>query len=307
VNYDGTLVSVGPPFANAGSVSGLAIDPQGQYLYASHSTGQQIRVFSINQTTGALTAILANTVNLAGSSLPRGMATDNAGHLYVALAGLDQVAQFSINSATGALTSIAGNLATGSVPDRVAVTPNGQYLYVSNWLGSSISIYSIAGGSGALTSQGAFGTGSPSRPLGLVVHHNGNFLIAAMNSSQVDDNVRVYSIGVNGALTQVATGSSGNSPAPARSATGVTVDPSGNFIYVSNSGEATITKFSINPGTGALTAPNTFGTGNTPQYLLSRLAPVAPTTIPTLSTWSFIVLGMLLAAASAMMYRRAYR
>lgn len=305
VNYDGTLVSVGAPFANAGSVSGLAIDPAGQFLYASHSTGQQIRVFSINQTSGALSAIGGNTVTLAGGSLPRGMATDAGGHLYVALAGLDQVAQYSINSSTGALTSLGAALATGSVPDRVAVSPNGAYLYVANWLGSSISIFSINGG-GALTSQGTFAIAGDTRPLGMVVHHNSNLLIVAMNSANVNDNVRVYSIGANGALTQVSTGTSGTSPAPARSATGVTVDPSGNYIYVSNSGDGNITKFNINQGSGALSSAFTFGTGSAPRFLLSRLAPVAPT-IPTLSTWSFVVLGMLLAAVSAFMYKRAYR
>jgi 6-phosphogluconolactonase (cycloisomerase 2 family) len=307
VNTDGTLVPVGPPLANAGSVSGLAVDSSGQFLYASHSTGLQLRVFSIHQTTGALSSVGANTVTLAAGSLPRGIAIDGAGHLYVALAGLNQVAQFSINSSNGALTSLGANLATGLTPDRVAVTPNGAYLYVANYFGHSISIYTIGGG-GALSAAGTFATGTPTRPFGLVVHHNGNYLIVAMNSAVVDENVRVYSIGAGGALTQVALGTSGLLANPQRSATGVTVDPSGNYIYVSNSGEANVTKFNFNTGSGTLTAPLTFATGANPQFLLSRLAPSANLeAIPTLSTWSFIALGMLLAGASALLYRRAYR
>src|SRR5690349_14827872 len=51
VNPDGTLSSVGAPFANAGSVRGLAINTAGAFLYASDNAAGAIRVFSIDQTT----------------------------------------------------------------------------------------------------------------------------------------------------------------------------------------------------------------------------------------------------------------
>jgi 6-phosphogluconolactonase (cycloisomerase 2 family) len=96
VNYDGTLTAVPPPFANAGSVLGLGIDPAGKFLYASNATGNEIRVFSINQTTGALTPLPANTVSLGAGTQPRGVAVDNGGHLYVVLTNAGQVAQYNI-------------------------------------------------------------------------------------------------------------------------------------------------------------------------------------------------------------------
>lgn len=303
VNFDGTLAPVGAPFANSGSVRGIAIDPGGTFLYTADNAGSSIRVFSINQTTGALTALPGLTLALGSGAAPRGMTTDNAGHLYVALSGasFNSVGQFSINTTTGALTQIAAAIASGETPERIAVTPNGQHLYVTNYFGLSISVYSIGGG-GALTANGApVPTGDPSRPLGVSVHNNGQFLIVALNSSLITNNVLVYSIAGNGLLTPVTSAAAGTE------ASGVAVDPSGNYLYISNFASNNITKFNFNQSSGALSGAATFATGVGPRFLLSRLAPVNPATIPTLSTWSLAGLGILLAASSAFLYRRAYR
>jgi 6-phosphogluconolactonase (cycloisomerase 2 family) len=304
VNYDGTLTPVGPPFANSGSVRGVAVDPSGRFLYTSDNAGSTLRVFSINQTTGQLTALPAFTVALGVGAAPRGVTTDNAGHLYVALAGaaFNSVAQYNINSATGALSLIAAPVAAGATPERIAVTPNGQHLYVTNYFGLSISVYSVNSGTGALTANGAaVSTGSPSRPFGVTVHDNGQFLIVSLNALGITNNVNVYSIAGNGLLTLVS------STAAGAEASGVALDPSGNYLYVANFGSNNITKFNFNPGTGALSGATNFASGIGPQFLLARPAPVNPTAIPTLSTWSFVGLGFLLAASSALLYRRSYR
>ncbi len=300
VNFDGTLVAVGAPFANAGGVRGIAIDPTGRFLYAGDNPGARIFTFSINQTTGALTNL--GSIPTPGGAQPRGMAVDSANHLYVAFAALDQVGQYSINTTTGALTQVAAPIAAGTTPDRVVVSPNGQFVYVSNQFGNSISAYSVGGG-GALSSIGTTATGSTSRPLGLAIHQNGTFLIAALSGATLTTNVLVYSIAGNGALTQVATAAT--SGVAGSNATGVTIDPSGQYIYVGNAGDDTVTKFNLNLN-GTLTNAFTFATGDNPQFLLSRPAPVAPG-VPTLSTWSLALLGMMLLGSSAYLYRRAYR
>jgi 6-phosphogluconolactonase (cycloisomerase 2 family) len=303
VNYDGTLTPVGPPFANSGSVRGIAVESTGRYLYTSDNSGSTLRVFSINQTTGQLTSLPAFTVALGSGAGPRGITADNAGHIYVALAGaaFNSIGQYSVNSATGALSMIAAPIAAGSTPERIAVTPGGQHLYVTNYFGSSISVYSVAG-SGALTANGAaLSTGADSRPFGITVHNNGQFLIVSLNSSLISNNVNVYSIAGNGLLTLLSSTPAGSQ------ASGVAVDPSGNFLYVANYGSNNVTKFTFNQGTGALSGATNFATGLGPQFLLARPAPVNPATIPTLSTWSFVGLGILLAASSALLYRRSYR
>jgi 6-phosphogluconolactonase (cycloisomerase 2 family) len=304
VNYDGTLTPVGPPFANSGSVRGIAVDPGGRFLYTSDNSGGTLRVFSINQTTGQLTGLPAFTVALGAGAAPRGIAVDNAGHLYAALAGaaFNSVAQYSINSATGALSLIAAPVAAGTTPERIAVTPNGLHLYVTNYFGMSISAYTVNSATGALTANGAaVSTGSPSRPLGVAVHNNGQFLVVTLNALGITNNVNVYSIAGNGLLTLLS-----STPAGVE-ASGVALDPSGNYLYVANFGSNNITKFNFNQSTGALSGATTYATGVGPQFLLARPAPVNPVVIPTVSTWSFVGLGFLLAASSALLYRRSYR
>jgi 6-phosphogluconolactonase (cycloisomerase 2 family) len=300
VNYDGTLVAIGAPFANAGGVRGIAIEPTGKFLYASDNTGARIFTFSINQTTGALTNL--GSIATPGGAQPRGMAVDNANHLYVAFAALDQVGQYLINSTTGALSPIAAPIAASTTPDRVVITPNGQFVYVSNQFGNSISGYTIGGG-GALSANGSASTGTSSRPLGVAINQSGTLLVAALSGATISTYVLVFSIAGNGVLSQVATGATTGSSGV--NATGVTLDPTGQYLYVSNAGNATITKFNI-AGNGSLSTPFNFATGTNPQFLLSRPAPAAPG-IPTLSTWSLALLAMMLMGSAAFLYRRAYR
>jgi 6-phosphogluconolactonase (cycloisomerase 2 family) len=299
VNFDGTLTGAG--FLNAGNVRGLATDAAGAFLYASNYNGSQIQVFSINQTTGALTALPALTVSLSGK--PLGMVTDGAGHLYVALDLLPsagQVGQFTINPSTGALTAIAAPIAAEITPDRLALTPNGAFLYAANYFSGTISAYAIGGG-GALTAVGSpVSVGNVAwRPQGIAVSNTGSHLVVTLNFSGITNNVQVYSIAGNGGLTAV-----GSAVAAGSQASGVTFDPTGRFVYVSNNGSNNITKFVFTAG--ALGNAENFATGAGPRFLLARPVPLAPG-VPALSTWALAGLALLLMGSSAFLYRRAYR
>jgi 6-phosphogluconolactonase (cycloisomerase 2 family) len=297
VNYDGTLSPVGPPFATAGGIRGLAIDSTGQYLYAANSTGNRIVMFRINQTSGALD--FANPVNtdLGAGSGPRGLVADAAGHLYAALAGAGTVAAFRVES-NGALTAL-GQVAAGNTPDRLALA-NGTYLYATNYYGQSISIFNVQG-SGALALNATPTVATPDvRPYCVAVDNTGKYLIVTLNTITTANNVVVYQITNTGGLTLLSQNpSGGNLPS------GVATDPSNRYLYVANSGSGTVTKFNLNSN-GALTDAATFATGGTPQFLVSKPAPSAPG-VPAASTWSLLGLGILLAGSSAFLYRRAYR
>lgn len=52
-----------------------------------------------------------------------------------------------------------GTIAAGKYPASLAVDSSGKFAYVGNQLSNNISIYSIDGTSGALTSTGAVGAG----------------------------------------------------------------------------------------------------------------------------------------------------
>jgi 6-phosphogluconolactonase (cycloisomerase 2 family) len=294
VASDGTTTSVGPPFANAGNVQGLAIDASGKFLYASNGSGNAIAIFSINQSTGALTAA-GSPVTTPGLT-PTGLAVDNANHLYVAEFGSGNIAQYTINPTTGALTGGA-TIASGAGTQRLAVSTSGAFLFASNFTAGTLSAFTINGGTGALGAIGSVAVPGGT-PQGLLAASSGSLFVVSNDGSQVHS----FSIGGGGALTFAASYTTGSAP------TGVTADPTGTFLFISNAGSNTITRYQISGGTLAARADFSSG-GTIPLFLASRPAPAAQgtATVPTLSTWALIFLGLLLAGSSAVLIRRAYR
>lgn len=116
----GQLTTIG--YANTGSGAyGIAIHPNGQYVYAvSSATGNNVRVFAINPTTGGLTLAVGSPYS-AGNN-PRGVAVNAAGtKLYVTNYVSNTVSAFSISGDT--LIPLGTPIATGSNPTGIAVVP----------------------------------------------------------------------------------------------------------------------------------------------------------------------------------------
>jgi 6-phosphogluconolactonase (cycloisomerase 2 family) len=296
VASDGTITPVGPPFVNAGSVTGIGIAPNGKFLYASNGTGNQLFTFSIDQTSGRLTQV-GSPLALGAATLPRGMAVDAAGHLYLALAGAGSIAQYTINGTNGALSGGA-TIASGVGTQQLAINPAGTQLFAGNLNGGTVTSFSINSGTGLLTPVGSV-TLTAGSPQGLVVNSTGTALfVVDFDNSQVV----AYSISGSGALTFSSAYPVGALPV------GVAIDPAGKFLYVSNSGSASITKYSI--ADVVLSARADFSSnGSTPLFLIARAFP-SPNpfvVVPTVSTWALILLGVLLAASSALLHKRAYR
>jgi len=308
VDPTGSVVTA--PTTLTGNVQGMAFDATGSYLYVSISSvgTERIESYAVNQATGALT--LNATVALS-PKLPRGMATDGHGHLYVSIPNdgsnvLGYVSAYTMN-ANGTLTAI-GNFSTGGAsglgPNRLVTNPAGTLLYSSDTFDHAISGFTIAG-NGSLSLVGGpipVGGGS-SQPLGLAINPAGSVLLVTDNAAN-SANLYSYAIGAGGVLTAAAGSpfnSGGNSPA------GLTIEPTGANAFVSNTGSGSVTRFALNGTTGVLSGATTTVTGASPQFLLARFAPApAVSTVPAVSTWMLALLGMLLAASSILVYRRAY-
>jgi 6-phosphogluconolactonase (cycloisomerase 2 family) len=85
------------------------------------ATSNNVQVFAINQSTGALTAV-GSPVS-AGSN-PRGVTVNAAGtSLYVTNYVSNSVSAFSITGGGATLTSLGATVPTGSTPQGIAVTP----------------------------------------------------------------------------------------------------------------------------------------------------------------------------------------
>ena len=120
--------------------------------------------------------------------------------------------------------------------------------------------------------DGTFDTGTATTatagtfPTSIAVNPSGQFAYVANTS---DGTISAYTINSSGGELNSTCGISPLCPSTGKYPTAVTVDPSGQFVYLANMGDNTISAYSIG-STGALTAignPNTIGTGTSPAFI----------------------------------------
>src|SRR6266403_59983 len=249
------------PFSiGAGPVSvAVAADPSGKFgkfLYAANENSNDVSMYTIHATTGALTS----TGTIAAGTSPSSVAVDPSGKFaYVANSFSNNVSMYTIDPTTGVLTSI-GAIGAGDYPFSVAVDPSGKFAYVANSNSFSVSMYTIDATTGALTSPGRI-DGANGGTTSVAVHPSGKF--AYMTNADISpgvfaggssNTISIYTIdATTGALTSTGTIPAGTLPKS------VTVDPSGKFAYVANNFSNSISMYTINATTGALTLIGTIG------------------------------------------------
>jgi 6-phosphogluconolactonase (cycloisomerase 2 family) len=251
------------------------------------------------------------------------------------------VSQFLVGSG-GSLTALSsGSVTTGSsanTPTAIAVSPNYSCVYVTNYTDGTVSQYSIAPG-GVLTPlasvagtvpyfTGIVSTGSTATPgpAAIAVDPNGKY-VYVLNATEAT--ITEFSIGTMGELTPLTTTLAASTlPTSTQLPTStpptvitpggqppvlagqIAVDPAGRFLFVTSPVSNTVTQYSIDAATGALTvspaAPLMTGTtpigiainpassdlyvansgdsrGDLSQFSLSStgLAPLTPPTVMT--------------------------
>jgi len=179
---------------------------------------------------------------------------------------------YTIDATTGVLTSI-GEIGAGWYPDSVVVHPSGKFAYVANYgdgLGGtpgSVSMYRI-NADGALSSTGTIAEAYPGAT-SVAVHPSGKFAYVA--SARFNDTISTYTIdATTGALT-----STGRIDGANGGTTSVAVHPSGKFAYMTNAdispgvfaggSSNTISIYTIDATTGALTSTGTIPAGTLPK------------------------------------------
>jgi len=138
---------------------GLAITPNGSYLYTANTTDNSISEFGINAD-GSLTA-LASPLGEAYTSPVSVLVDPSGGYLYVANEGSSNVAGYSIGS-DGGLTLLTNSPFGGNAnPNFVASDPAGKYLFVGNQSSSAaIQTFSLDRSNGTLADVATTGVGS---------------------------------------------------------------------------------------------------------------------------------------------------
>lgn len=192
--------------------AGIYVPPQFAYVANSHSG--TISVYTINQTTGALTSGFA----VAAGTYPRSIAVDPSRKFaYVANegsgGGYGTISVYTIDQTTGALTpgtalTIYSGPDTIQAPQSIVVHPSGKFAYTANGNLGTVTAYSINQTTGDLTPGTAVAAGAA--PYSVAVSPSGKFAYATNSGS---NNISVYIIEqTTGALTEGTTVSAGDYP-----------------------------------------------------------------------------------------------
>ncbi len=145
----------GSPFVTGNNPVGLAVTPNGGFLYTANQIDNSISEFTINPD-GSL-APMANSPIGETYSGPVSLLVDNSGkYLYVSNQGSANLAGYSIGS-NGSLTLLTTSpFGTGPQPSFIAIDPNGKYIFVGNQQSPSVHSFSLDGSSGTLTSVSTY-------------------------------------------------------------------------------------------------------------------------------------------------------
>jgi 6-phosphogluconolactonase (cycloisomerase 2 family) len=141
------------------------------------------------------------------------------------------------------LASIAGCVGCSSTSNH--------YVYAALSAANQVAAYREDPNSGTLTQIAGSPFPAGDGALALVIHPSGKFLYLA-NPGQNENDISLFTIASTGVLTEVFPRTSIGLQASLPQL--MVMDPAGSFLYVANVGTNNILVFSINSGTGALTA-----------------------------------------------------
>jgi len=264
---DGALSQLnGSPYAapTGHYAYGSVVDPTGRFVYyANYNNGGPGSVSGYS-----LDALDGHLVPMSGSPFAAGNGTtvltiDPTGRfVYAVNAFSNTVSAYAIDALYGGLTRLDADAATSGVQDfptgpapyRVAVHPLGGFLYVTNDNNSTVSIFTIASTTGALTRLDADANTAGvqdfpvTRASAVAIHPSGRYVYFTQSGGF--NRVLVYAInGTTGVMTATGTSqSTGSNPVA------ITIDAAGSYAYVTNAGSNNVSVYQIDLASGALTA-----------------------------------------------------
>ena len=176
-------------------------------------------------------------------------------NLWVTNNGAANVSMIYYNNNTLATKNgLTGLVTVGTYPVGIAITPNGQYAYVANWGGTTVSVISTSNDSAfKVITVG-------SNPRGVAITPNGQYAYVANYGSNT---VSVISTSSNSVVSTIPAGTN---------PWGITITPNGQYAYVVDYGSNSVSVISTSSNSVVATIPvgaNPFGIAITPngQYV----------------------------------------
>jgi 6-phosphogluconolactonase len=189
----------------------MAVHPGGKYLYVANYGEASISGYSIDGSTGNLTAI----DSFATPTSPNFIAISPRGdHLYVNYTSSNGISIYSIDE-EGVLTeeSLISPFASGIGEglSGMAFNPTGKFLFIANVTTDDITVCKADAVSGKLAEIQSSPFPARSGPYALAIDPTGHFLFTA---NKGEGNLTVYAITREGELVKKAESVSGATPSP---------------------------------------------------------------------------------------------
>ena len=257
---------------------GTFINPTAAVTWSSGTTATATILASSGIAVGAAPG--TSTITAASTGLTSGttlLTVVPAAAKFAYAAGGNDIAaaSYAINAGASTLTS-TGVVRDTTKPVQIIPTPSGQFAYGpgANTPGL-IALYQVDQKTGGLSFSGTFSSGVPSlAPFQSIIDPTGRFLyIVNLASPGSVAALATNTTSFDGSLTTIA-----GSPFTVGSfPLGIAEDPAGKYLYVTNSGDGTISGFSVGSD-GSLTplSTPTFSTGTG-----AGSTPVIPAIDPT--------------------------
>jgi 6-phosphogluconolactonase (cycloisomerase 2 family) len=191
----------------------VLMDHQGKYLYVVNNGNNKINAYSIDPTSGGLTALSSPTIG-TGVTPNFGAIDPSNTHLYVANTHDNSVTVLKLDPSTGLLSSGGADTTVKSATNsatflfNVAVDPSGKYLYALDsaiTAGNNLYAYVLnADGTLPATAAASYPTGAG--PLGMSIDASGTVLAVVNNLDGPPSTVSLFSLApATGVLTPKAT------------------------------------------------------------------------------------------------------
>lgn len=224
--------------------------PNYKNAYVTNYNSAFINQYSI-QPDGTLTPMVPDGVSTPPNTTDVVITKNHLRYVYVLCANNPsngKVAMFSRNLSTGALTALSpATIDVGTDARQLVLSPDDDFLYVTNGGDNTISIFSRDSLTGLLSVVGS-PVATDVSPSGIAITNDGQWLYV---TNQITNTILVYS-------RDIGTGLLTNLPAftistNLNNALNIAISDDDAYMYVVNNGNDTLNIYSINDSTGELT------------------------------------------------------
>jgi len=260
-----TAVPGTPVQSNGSGLTAAAVSADGKVVYALNATSSNLSLFDIDPTSGGMTV---RSSLFGGFPAPTLLTIDAAAQsLYVVSQGAGTMTAYAIDPSTQGLDNGSGlTFSPAPVPSAIAVDLPARFVY--GLRAGAIESYP--------TTPGTLATANPGPPTvaasasAVAVHPSGQFVYVA--NADTAGTIQPYTATtVRSSAVLAGTLSAGTSAATGSAPLAIAIEPTGHFLYTADSGSSTISGFTVDQGSGAL-SPLATGPFPTASHPISVVA-----------------------------------